>query len=111
MLLFALLVVGCSTRMGDLTIVSNRNVSLEAAGVDSLPLERRVEGRSTRFIFLFIPFGSPSLEEAIDDALDRGQGNLLTNVTIHSTSWWFLVGQTGIRVRGDVTDTRLRRTR
>ena len=104
------LAVGCSTRMGDLTIASNRNVSLDAVDLDSLPSRRRVEGRSTKFVFLFIPFGIPRLEEAIDDALDRGQGDVMTDISIHSTGWWFLVGQTGIVVKGDVIDTRQRQT-
>lgn len=110
LLLLLPLAVGCSTRMGDLTVVSNRNARLDALDFDSLPVERRVEGRSSRFVFLFIPFGAPSFEEAIDDALERGQGDLMTDVTIHSTSWWFLVGQNGLRVEGDVRNTRMRST-
>jgi len=110
-LLLAFLAVGCSTRMGDLTVVSNRNARLDALDFDSLPVERRVEGRSSSFVFLFIPLGAPSFEEAIDDALERGQGDLMTDVTIHSTSWWFLVGQNGIRVQGDVRNTRAQNTR
>jgi len=110
-LLLAFLAVGCSTRMGDLTVVSNRNARLDALDFDSLPVERRVEGRSSSFVLLFIPLGAPSFEEAIDDALERGQGDLMTDVTIHSTSWWFLVGQNGIRVQGDVRNTRAQNTR
>jgi len=110
-LLLAFLAVGCSTRMADLTVVSNRSVNLDAVDFDSLPVERRVEGRSSSFVLLFIPLGAPSFEEAIDDALERGQGDLMTDVTIHSTSWWFLVGQNGIRVQGDVRNTRAQNTR
>ena len=104
--LVLLLPVGCTTRMGDLTIASTRLTELDQIDLDEAPTRKRVKGEDIKFIFLFIPFGIPHLEDAIDDALERGQGDLMTDVTVRQFSWWFLVGQTGFRVEGDVIDTR-----
>ena len=102
-------VAGCRTRVGDLTVVTTRNVNLDSVDLDTKPTLRNVEGRDTVFMFLFIPFGFPHLEDAVDDALDKGNGDVMTDVSIHQGGWWFLVGESYIAVQGDVVRTRERR--
>ena len=38
----------------------------------------------------YIPLGAPSIEDAIDDALDSVDGDIMTDVTIRSNILWFL---------------------
>lgn len=96
---------GCAIRIADLNAVSTRNVNLDRVDLDQLP-GKVVEGESSRWIFLFIPFGSPTLEEAVDDALDKGAGDLITDAVVETSSWWFLFGQAKLSVKGTVVKTR-----
>lgn len=102
----ALATGGCTTRLGDLTVASTHLAELDRVDLDDLPTKRNVVGEDIKFILLIIPFGTPHLENAVDDALEKGNGDVMTDITIEQVSWWFLVGQTGFRVEGDVVKTR-----
>ena len=95
---------GCMTRVADMTAISTRNVSLDKLDLDALP-QRKVVGEASTFIFLIIPFGIPHLEDAVDDALNKGNGDLMLDASIHMGGWWFLVGQSTLQVRGSVVKT------
>lgn len=101
-----LLVSGCATRMGDLSVASTQLAELDGVNLNKAPTTHHVTGQSKKFVFLFIPLGTPHLGDAIDDALVKGNGDVLTDVTVHRTGWWFLVGQIGWEVTGDVVRTR-----
>lgn len=92
---------GCRTRLGDLSIASTRNVALNPS-----PERIRVEGRDCAHLVFFAPLGkwSPSLDEALDDALERvPDGNIMTNVAIYRDVLLLLVyNRTCWRVKGDV---------
>ena len=100
-----LLSTSCTTRIADLNAISTRNVNLDQVDLDKLE-GKRVEGKSSRFIFLFIPFGFPNLQEAVDEALDQGGGDLLTDAVIYSSGWWFIVGRSTLTVKGTAVKTR-----
>jgi hypothetical protein len=105
--LAVLAVAGCKQRTGDLTIVTNRTVNLDAVDLDSLPTAQRIEGNDEVLMILGIPTGIPDLEAAVDDALDNGQGDVMTDVVMYRTHWSaILFGKVGIRVVGDVIQTR-----
>ena len=54
---------------------------------------------------LFFPtFAGPSLSAAVDDAIDRGHGDLLARAQVHTTKYWFLIGIETLTVRGNVID-------
>lgn len=99
---------GCVQRMGELTLASTQPVQLDGVDLDSLPVQRHVTGRSKRFILFVLPLGIPRLQEAMDDALARADGDVLTDVSIRRTAWWFLVGEVGWEVTGNVVKTRNR---
>jgi hypothetical protein len=101
-----LLSAACAIRQGTYTMLSTRNVTLDKVDIDSLPQKKDVEGEASRFVFLFIPFGYPHLADAVDDALSKGNGDLMTDVAIYTKSWWFLIGQNTIIVKGSVVNTR-----
>ena len=101
-----MLLSGCATRLGDMSVISTRNVSLDEVDLDSLPQVKGVTGKDSKFIFLFIPFGVPHLEDAIDDALDKGDGDVMVDAIVHRQGWWFLIGETSLKVKGTVVKTR-----
>jgi hypothetical protein len=102
----ALISTGCTTRIGDMTMLGTRSVSLNRLDLDKLPQTKNVTGEDSKFVFLFIPFGVPHLKDAVDDALNKGNGDLMTDVVLYSSGWWFLVGQNTLQVKGTVVKTR-----
>lgn len=94
----------CTVRVADFNAISTRNVNLDRIDLDSVD-GKKVIGTSSRFIFLFIPFGLPTLQEAVDEALDAGGGDLMTDTAVYTSFWWFIFGSTKIEVRGTVVDT------
>lgn len=97
---------GCMSRVGDMTMLSTRNVSLDRLDIDKLPQKTGITGRDSTFMFLFIPFGQPHLKNAVDDALNKGGGDLMTDVVVSRGAWWFIVGQDIVEVKGTVVKTR-----
>ena len=102
---------GCATDEGHLTLASTRPVSIDARDLrdldfEKLPVMRDIEGSHTAVTsVLFIPtFTGPHLELAVEDALARGHGDLLTRANVSTTKWWFLVGVETLTVRGNVVD-------
>ncbi len=110
LLLGLALTAGCTLRQADLTAISTRNVSLAGVDLDSLP-RKKVEGKDSAFIFLFIPFGQPHLEDAIDQALDAGDGDLLLDGVVYTKAFWLLFGSQSIEVKGTAVNTRAGRAR
>ena len=97
---------GCSMRLSDLTVASTKNVNLDKVDLDSLPQTKGIVGKDTKYRILFIPLGFPHLEDAIDDALDKGNGDVMIDAVVHSRGWWFIIGQDSLEVKGTVVKTR-----
>ena len=98
--LLLLLFIGCSTRVADFTIISTRNVDMD--GNYEL-VGTKVEGKDMIPIITYIPMGSPSIEDAIDDALNSVDGDIMTDVTVRSNVlWFFYFGTHTYVVVGDV---------
>jgi hypothetical protein len=80
----------------------------EVAGVT-----RDVEARVVNHFIFWIPTRTlgPTLSEAVDEALERGNGQVLANATARRIAWYvpLLYGEYGWVVRGDVV--RLREVR
>jgi len=102
----AVFLTGCSTHLTDLSMISNKNVDLDKINIDKAPQRKLVEGEDRKFIFLFIPFGQPQIKEALNKALEKGQGDLMVDASLYHEGWWFLVGETSIKIKGTVVDTR-----
>jgi hypothetical protein len=107
----SILLPGCMTDQGHLTLATTRPVSIAARDIidldlDKLPGMRDIAGSSTAVTsVLFIPtMAGPRLEDAVDDAIERGHGDVLTRARVHTTKYWFLVGIETITVRGNVID-------
>ena len=96
------LVSGCRTRLGDLTLLSTKNVTLTSSVV-----ERSVEGKDCVQMLLFIPISgrlNPTLDEAMADAMSNvPDGNIMTDVALYNdVIFTLLYNQLCYRVKGDV---------
>ncbi len=99
-LLVALLVLslaGCATRIGDFTVISTQNVDFSKLAQVDLSTSQKIEGEDIK------TFGQPSLEEAIDDALEKGGGNVLVNASLYIYQGFF---RSGYQVKGDVVNAK-----
>lgn len=104
-----LLLPGCVVRQGDFTVLSNKLVRFSDFELSRADRVKNVEGRDVAHIIILIPTkANPNLEDAIDDALDKGDGDIMTDAVVHSWSWYipYIYGQTGWKVEGDVVKTR-----
>jgi len=98
---------GCSTRLGNMTVVSTNNVDGLSADVKT---EQRIKGESCSHKFLIIPWGDfqNRLQIATDNAIDNGHkaglsGDVLVNAKIDVTAWTtFIYGQNCLTVEGDL---------
>jgi outer membrane lipoprotein SlyB len=106
--LAAALLAGCSTDQGLLSIAAPYEIPLDTRRLDfdTLPVVRDVEGRHTAVtsILFFPTFAGPNLGDAVADAVERGQGDVLTRASVRTTKWWLGIGVETITVRGNVVD-------
>ncbi len=91
----SLLAAGCTTRVADLTLISTKNIDLRQAQLD-VREGKRFKGQHCTFFTL------PNLEEAIDDALQKGGGNIMVDQVTYQKL--FLFSQC-IEVEGTVLNT------
>jgi len=89
-----------------MSVLSTRNVSLDKVNMDELPQVRNVAGIDSKWMILFFPIGIPHLENAVDDALNKGDGDLMIDAVLSAGGWWFLVGKNTIIAEGTVVKTR-----
>lgn len=103
-LVLALSSTGCVTRLGDMTILSTKNIELSQMGsFERAPT--RVEGRDAAHIIIFIPTGTPDLEEAVDRAIESVPGGVALVDAVCYSSWWYIpyvYGQVQYKVEGNV---------
>ncbi len=96
----------CTTQQGYLPLVMTRPVDIDLRGADFDQIEvvREVEGSDTQItsILLFPTMQAPGLRAAVEDAMAKEGGDLMTRVNVSSTSWWFLVGVSTLHVKGNV---------
>ena len=107
--LLCLLASGCVVRHGDFTVMSNKLMRLSEFNLDQESRTPGVVGRDVQHIVIFFPIGStPLLEEALDDGLSKGNGDVYTDCVVKSWGWYipYIYGQAGWSVTGDVVKTR-----
>ena len=87
---------GCVTRLGDRSVMSNRNMSMPVYK------GQRVVGSDCVWDIFGIPTGTPNIEAATDDAMTSDtQAEFLTDVTLSSSGWSaLLLGQHCFEVEG-----------
>jgi hypothetical protein len=93
--------LGCTQRLGDLTVATNKNVVLST--FDPRADEAvSAEGKDCKHIIIFIPTGIPNIEAAIDRALADADRNFMTDVVMTRKSWYIplIYGQDCMRITG-----------
>lgn len=109
-LLFVLIIVilsitGCVTRMLDFTVVSNKNVDMK---IKDTAKGSRVTGEDHVWWILSIPLGTPSLEEAVDRAIESagpGYDALMDGVIYSEFYFYLLAARSGYKVVGTPVKT------
>jgi hypothetical protein len=97
-LLLTLLLSGCATnRIGDFTVLSSRMFNPSGLTEDKLKTGKRVQGESVHFASI------PNLKSAIDDALDKGNGDVLVDAVVYHKIMPFAQGYV---VEGRVINSR-----
>ena len=101
----AVLLSGCSYRLGDFTALSSKNVPIKYGTQTS------TRGETCKMTAIFIPpllplivipIGPPSLEDAVDQAIDH-KGNALVNQVTYQSAYYVGVGMYACyEVKGDV---------
>lgn len=102
---FALLLSGCTQRVGEFTLISTRDIDLSGHVDLSVEKSHRHMGEDCTFYFLGgYPVGAPpSLHVAVERALSAGNGNVIVNEVTSASHVWALLGTVHcIDVRGNV---------
>ncbi len=103
-LLCTVLLSGCITRIGDMTVASTKNMDIKSAHY-RVDTHQRVMGRDTVHIVSFVPTALfPNLKEAMDNAIEQAPGAVaLSDMTIKRGWWWIpmIYGRDYIEVEGN----------
>ena len=102
---------GCTKLHGNFPVLSNRQIDTTNLQLSTAQRRSGVVGQDVLHLFFIIPSkGQVTLGAAIDDALDKGNGDLMLNAAVRFWSWSvILYGQEGWSVKGDVVNTRVKR--
>lgn len=93
-LVAVLFCVGCSRRIGDFNALSSKNIYCENTDLTKLPKTQGVEGKDVTFLGI-----GADLQDALDRALEEGDGNLMVDAVVYIDSAPFVAGY---RIRGTV---------
>jgi hypothetical protein len=109
-ILLAAVLSACSSRVGDLTLVSTKNIDLSDAHLDAKG-GKRVKGEDCVIAVLgLFPLGLPNLQGAVDDALNNGNGNVMVDqVSRVSEVYFVLASRRCIEVEGTVLNVSLKK--
>ena len=90
--------------MGDFTFLSTKNIDLSNLNMGARNNAPNVEGVDSKLIVFVFGGGPPNLKEAVDRAIESGNGTALSDVSIYHTSWYipYIVGENKFRVSGKV---------
>ncbi|MBD3223283.1 MAG: hypothetical protein GF313_01025 [Caldithrix sp.] len=84
-----ILLMSCSTRVMDFTLISSKNVELSKFPTYERGFER-VEGKDTKQIIIIIPTGNPDGKEAIDRAIESTPGAVALVDGVLTYKWFYI---------------------
>ncbi len=97
----------CASR-SDFTAISSKNVNLSDIQIDRSKSKGRVHGEDcTQIIIVFPTGGPPTLDEALDQALEGANANVLLDAVVDYHTFYipYLFGETCWEVEGNAYDT------
>lgn len=94
--------MGCTQRLGDFTVLSTKNVDLTNFSTESAEKSLPVRGVDSKPIII-LPGSPPNLKEAVDRALEAHNADMLTNAVIYYTYWYipYVCGEWKFEVKGN----------
>ncbi len=98
---------GCASR-SDLTAISSKNVKLDPLKLDPARSKGRATGEDCSYIIVIIPTGGPpTIDEALDRALESKGANILTDAVVTWSYFYFpyIYGWSCWTAEGDAYDT------
>ena len=98
----------CVSSRSDFSAISGKNVNLSNFRIDRSKSKGRVSGSDCTQVILIIPNGSPpTLDEALDRALEPKRANLLLDAVVEYSSYYipYIYGETCWKVEGEAYDT------
>ena len=98
----SLFIFGCSQRLGDFSIMSTKNVDI---GANYVKVEKNVQGKDMKPIYVVFPTGYPSIESAIDDALKKVNDSVIMTDVVLTYRYFYIpyvYGEYVFEVEGDV---------
>lgn len=107
-MLVPLLVAGCISSRSDLTAISSKNVRLDPLKLDPSRSKGRAIGEDcTQVIFIIPTGGVPTIDEALDNALESKGASILADAVVTYSSYYipYIFGETCWRAEGDAYDT------
>ena len=87
---------GCTQRIADFTGISTKNIYAKGVDVSALPKAEAIEGKDIRFLGI-----GANIKDAIDEALEKGNGNLMIDCAVYI---WYAPFFNGFTVRGTVVN-------
>lgn len=107
-IILALFLSSCSTYHGNFAAISDKPISLYTLTSNNILIERKAEAQVSRHVAVVIPFSkAPTIARAIDQVLNKYNGDYLANVTIERKSFqlMWLYHYTAWKISGDVMKT------
>lgn len=107
-LALALMLSACTVTHGSFTVMSNKIVDIKNFDLGKSERIKGVTGENMEHIIIFIPTGVPSITNALNDAFDKTDTDIMTDVTLKSWYWYipYIYGNAGWEVSGDAIKTR-----
>ncbi len=100
-----LLLSACTAKTTRLSVIVPEGTRFNSQDLDRATKRVQVTGQDTMPILLFIPIGFPSFEDALNDALKAGNGNVMVNASVKDEGNWFILfGYNRITITGDVVN-------
>lgn len=95
-IVLALIATGCTTRIADFTGISTKNIYAKGVNVSALERKEGVKGSDLRFLGI-----GANIKDALDEALEKGDGNLMIDCAVYL---WEAPFVSGFEVRGTVVN-------
>ncbi|HWR73716.1 MAG TPA: hypothetical protein VN604_11155 [Nitrospirota bacterium] len=101
-LVVSVILPGCVLKKADLSVVGTKNLNLDMIGFEKVG--ENVTGESSSYSILLIPFNHMTIEGAVQNALQKVNGDVMTDTAVYYKLWMIppFYGKTAIEVTGTV---------
>ena len=104
---FLFLTAACTSHLPDVTAISTRELNPNEVDLNKLPTKTQIEGQHKAVTTLFTFWKRVNLSKAVDEALDKGEGDLMLNAEISLRRIFIVIGFINtIKIKGDVVNTK-----